>query len=42
MTSLSIQDQIQKLRSVDKSREKKNHIDTWRCPEKETRNYKRW
>jgi hypothetical protein len=42
MTPLSIQDKIQKFRSTDKSREKQNHIDTWRCWKKATKNYKGW
>jgi hypothetical protein len=42
MTPLSIQDKIQKFRSTDKSREKQNHIDTWRCRKKATKNYKGW
>jgi hypothetical protein len=42
MTPLSIQDLIQKFRSIDKSRQKQSHIDTWRCQKKATKNYKRW
>jgi hypothetical protein len=41
MTPLSIQDKIQKFRSVDKSRENQSHIDTWRCGKKAMKNYKR-
>jgi hypothetical protein len=42
MTPLSIQDKIQKFRSVGKSREKQRHIDTWRFRKKTTKNYKGW